>query len=163
MSDQVLFLCTGNTCRSPLAEVMAQGQHAGLNIGFGSAGLQAVTGQPASAGSVVVAKEMGLDLTHHRSRLVSMDMLKATCWVIGMTRSHAAIFRARYGRGYTGAVGVLGLPGEDLSAGGFSPPAEEVADPFGDGSDHYQATGVQIHRLLRAWEQVFRKLKGNQT
>ena len=160
MSDQVLFLCTGNTCRSPLAEIIARDLMNGPVPGFGSAGLQAGSGQPASAESVAVAQRMGLDLSAHRARIVCPDMLQATRWVIGMTRSHAAIFRSRFRGHYTGAVGVLGLPGVDLAGSNYSPGAEEVDDPYGSGPADYQAVGAQIQRLLSAWDQVFRNLKG---
>jgi len=160
MTDQVLFLCTGNTCRSPLAEVMARSLCGGTRVIFGSVGLEAKPGCPASRESVAEAAGRGLDLSGHRSRPVTANLLQQTAWVIGMTRSHAAIFRSRYGAQFDGKIGILGLPGHDLSAGGFSPEAEEIDDPYGAGPTHYAAAAVQIERLLHRWRDVFMNPEG---
>ncbi len=152
----VVFLCTGNTCRSPLAAALAArtwGEHAR----FSSAGLQAVAGEPASDGARVVATELGADLSAHRSRPLDATLLSEADWVIGMTRSHAAIFRARHGGQFRGRIGVLGEPGVDLSRHETSATAEEVDDPYGGEVETYRAVAGQIERLLAIWAPEFRR------
>jgi protein arginine phosphatase len=152
---RVLFLCTGNTCRSPLAEAFAARLSRDEDLVFESAGLQVVGKHPASRGSLLVAAGHGLDLKSHRSRPVSADQFVDTLWVIGMTRSHAAIFRSRFRGQYDGKVGVLGMPGLDLSGSGMSPPCEEVDDPYQGNEATYEAVGEQIRRLVEQWAPVF--------
>ncbi len=163
VSDQIVFLCTGNICRSPLAEVLAVQMFAGLGLSFVSAGLDAVSGLPASGSSTQYATSRGLSLADHRSQPVSADLLASTAWVIGMSRSHAAIFRSRYRGAYKGHVGILGAPGLDLASGGPSPAVEEVNDPYGLPSENYFACGDQIHRLLPGWAPIFKALSAAAT
>jgi protein-tyrosine-phosphatase len=151
----VVFLCTGNTCRSPLAAALASRSWGDL-AAFSSAGLQAVPGEPASDGARLVATEMGADLEGHRSRPVDSRLLAEADWVIGMTRAHAATFRARYGSRFQGRIGLLGEPGVDLTRQETSASAEEVSDPFGGEIDGYRAIAGQIERLLAIWAAAFR-------
>lgn len=152
---KVVFLCTGNTCRSPLAEALAVRSWSD-QASFASAGLQAIPGEPASEGARRVAAEMGADLERHRARPVDARLLDEADWVIGMTRAHAAIFRARYGSRFRGRLGILGEPGVDLSRHETSSAAEEIADPFGEELEKYRAVGGQIDRLLALWAPEFR-------
>jgi protein-tyrosine phosphatase len=148
-------LCTGNTCRSPVAEVLARDRFGDLGLTFVSAGLDARRDLPAAKESRAWALERGLDLRRHRSRAIDLDTLSDAAWVIGMTRSHAALFRGRFGHAYAGAIGFLGAPGVDLSDGRPSPVAPEVPDPYGSGPGAYDAVCSLIEDLLEMWRPVF--------
>ena len=67
---KILFLCGGNTCRSPLSEriMKKKAEENGLSIETESAGLEAFSGDEASAYTILTAKKMGIDLRNHRSR-----------------------------------------------------------------------------------------------
>ena len=83
---RVLFVCTGNTCRSPLAQaalVRALGDTA-AKVAVGSAGTAASDGAPASPPSRDVARRAGLDLEGHRSRRLNRDLLAAADLVLLM-------------------------------------------------------------------------------
>jgi len=155
----ILFLCTGNTCRSPLAESLARRRSLTDNLKFLSAGLYAAPGQPASAGSLAAATEHGLSLADHRSQLVNDDMLVGVDWVIGMTRSHLALFKQRF-RDYPGKVGLMSEPGIDFTDR-TEINSEEVNDPFGGSAEEYRAMASQLDRFLQAWLPVlFREHSG---
>jgi protein-tyrosine-phosphatase len=151
---RVLFLCTGNTCRSPLAAALAKRVFADTGVRFESAGLQAVPGQPASPGSQAVARANGADLGGHLSRPLSRELLAQVDWVIGMTRTQVALFKRQFGRDYSGKIGLLGLPAADF-ARHRTRPGEEVGDPYGGAPDAYAAMGRQVARLLAAWAEVW--------
>ena len=158
---KVVFLCAGNTCRSPLAEALARRQFGARGVEFASAGLEAAAGEPASEGSQLVAAELGIDLAGHRSRPVTAALLADAQWVVTMTRGQAAQLRRRF-PGYSGRVGLLGLPGVDLSDGMEAAGAEEVADPHGGSPDAYRRMADQVERLLGTWRAAFASPAGEE-
>ncbi len=84
-----LFICTGNICRSPMAEGLfrhaLQGRTEYRAI---SAGLGAVNGQPPSVYSVQAMRELGVDISRQRSQLLTADLVKQADYILGMTHSH---------------------------------------------------------------------------
>jgi glycine hydroxymethyltransferase len=85
----ILFVCTGNVCRSPMAEgifrqaVQGRGDYQVL-----SAGLGASEGQPPSPYAVQAVKELGIDISGLRSRMVTADQVEQADYIFGMTHSH---------------------------------------------------------------------------
>ncbi|MBK6897880.1 MAG: low molecular weight phosphotyrosine protein phosphatase [bacterium] len=146
----VLFVCSGNTCRSPLAAALAAARWQG-EPACASAGLDASPGCPATAESCDQARERGLDLARHRSRPLDPAVLEGTGWVLLMTPGQLARFRSRF-PGFAGRVGLLGLPGIDLAAGGDAAAAETVDDPYRAGTSlAYARMADQVDRLVEAW------------
>ncbi len=151
---QVLFLCAGNTCRSPLVEGLARRRYGGAGAEFRSAGLSALEGEPASEGSLTVAAEQGVDLTAHRSRPFDARRLDGVDWVIAMTRAQARHVAAR-APGFRGRIGLLGLPGVDLRTWPGAEGGEDVADPYGGDLAAYHRMAEQVERLLDGWRDAF--------
>jgi protein-tyrosine phosphatase len=100
----VLFICTGNSCRSPIAEALCRRALArrfkvepdalpGLGYEVASAGTAAVGGSPASRAATAAATEAGLDISGHRTRPLTVDLLRNADRVYVMTESHAASAR----------------------------------------------------------------------
>ena len=145
----VVFLCTGNTCRSPLAMALARVRWQDA-VTVESAGLVTRSGEAAADEARTVADELGGDLELHRSRPFERRWWREADWIIGMTRSHVAMLNRRLDENSTARLGLLGAPGEDLR-GRSTSEAEEVADPIGGDVARYQVTAAQIDRLLAAW------------
>ena len=89
-APNLLFVCTGNTCRSPMAEVMAKSLFRELNImaTVHSAGINAGNGYPASSNAVIAMRRESLDLASHRSQQISYELLQRATIVLTMTESH---------------------------------------------------------------------------
>src|SRR5215467_8198858 len=85
----VLFVCTGNVCRSPMAEgifrqaVQGRGEYRVL-----SAGLGAMEGQPPSPYAAQAVKELGIDISGQRSRMLTPELVQQADYIFGMTHSH---------------------------------------------------------------------------
>ncbi len=138
----VLFVCTGNTCRSPLAAgalLQALGSDRD-RVQVSSAGTSAWVGQPATDGATQVAARDGVDLHDHRSRRATPDLVRAADLVLVMERMHLApVLALGADPGKTHVLSEWPEPGE---------PGLVVSDPFGGSMEAYEETWRRIRRHL---------------
>jgi protein-tyrosine phosphatase len=141
----ILFECSGNTCRSPMAEaitrrVLAERLHVPepelerKGISVISAGSYAMPGARATPQAVEALKEMGADLTHHRSRPLTVEMIHQADMIFTMGRSHAAAVQALVPSA-TEKVATLD-------------PAGDIDDPIGGDAALYKTLAGQLQALI---------------
>ena len=138
--ETIVFVCTGNTCRSPLAEALLRRRAASIGgpaLRVLSAGLSAGYGSAASPESVDLAREAGADLTDHRSQPLTEELLDGADRVLCMTARHrAAILRHR--------------PDVRDRVTLLDPAGGDIPDPIGGGMADYEACRDAIERGLEA-------------
>ena len=136
---RVLVVCTGNTCRSPMAEGWLNQKLAGKGWTAESAGVGAWGGSPATAGADEAMREVGVDLTKHRSRGLTRALVAGAEIVLAMTEGHVREIIRRFPEAEpkTFLVHGFGL-GE----------ARDVADPVGYPVDVYRHTRDELIQAL---------------
>jgi protein-tyrosine-phosphatase len=138
----LLFVCTGNTCRSPLAEAIAR--NAALDRGrpdivVSSAGTSAWDGAPASDGALLVGIERELDLNAHRSRMLGPELVETATLILAMGPHHIERIAALGG---ATKAHLLTNYAERSNAG------RAISDPFGGDLDAYRATTDELDALV---------------
>lgn len=128
----ILFVCTGNTCRSPLAEGIAQkwlDDHGITNWIALSAGVHAMAGMPTSPETIKALSDRGIDF-HGVSTLLTPKMAEKASVVLCMTSSHLS------------SAIMLSEKAELIDANG------DIADPIGQSQSVYDALGYQLELLI---------------
>ncbi|MHC4983895.1 MAG: L-threonylcarbamoyladenylate synthase [Planctomycetota bacterium] len=144
---RLLLVCTGNTCRSPMALGLARkllaekfncrvGELPRRGLDVLSAGVFAAHGIKAAGEAVAAAKRLGADISRHRSKKLTSDLIRSADLVLCMTRSHvdAVVKLVPAAAGRTQMLDKAG----------------DIADPIGGGYEAYRATAARIQRALKA-------------
>jgi len=127
----ILFVCTGNTCRSPMAEAICRklAVEKGLNILIFSAGI-AAHGASASEFAIQAMEELGVDIRSHHSRQVTAELCNQADKIVTMTRQHAELLKTLYQ-----------VPDHKLLA-------LDVPDPYGGSLELYRHTRDVLYAAI---------------
>lgn len=152
----IVFICSGNTCRSPLAlaawrALQAQGK-APKDVAAVSAGTLAGAGLPAAKHSIALAQEWGDDLSGHASQPLSDELIETASAFFVMSYDQAFALREYFQ-----------LPAEKVRLlGAYDPQSEggedhEILDPFGGSREAYETCAAKIFRSVEGMAQALEK------
>lgn len=137
---EILFVCTGNTCRSSMAEGLFKDMLKKLDkdIIVNSAGVCAMPNQPASENAIIALKSENIDISNHKSSQVTMEMIEDSDIILTMTNSHKQVILQSApqveSKVYT-LKEYVGLNGD-------------ITDPFGGSIGVYEASLKDIKSAL---------------
>jgi protein-tyrosine-phosphatase len=139
----VLLVCSGNTCRSPLAQAMLRDKLSReprlAHVQVASAGTTAIPGNKASEGSYLVGLERGFDLSEHRSRNYGLRMADDATIILTMGEHHMARVRAVSPHANVKTM---------MHYAGFPNGEREIPDPYGGSIEVYRQVADLLDRTL---------------
>ncbi|TYR80180.1 low molecular weight protein arginine phosphatase [Priestia megaterium] len=142
--NNILFVCTGNTCRSPIAAALLRARNI-EGIDVKSAGLFAGEGQSASNHAQTVLKNYGVSFSHSSSQITNEDLQWAT-YILTMTNQHKSLIISQAPE----------VAHKTFTLKEFAGQEGDITDPFGGSIQVYQHTLEEIEALIN---KMIKKLK----
>jgi len=142
---KILFVCTGNTCRSSMAEAifnnMAQ-EKGNSDMKATSAGIEAIDGMPANDKAIDTLKARGIDMSAHKSRKIRSSHIEESDLVLAMTRLHKVRLLSEYPKAQ-GKVFTLLEYADDNSK-------LDIADPYGQSPEVYERCANELEKAIKS-------------
>jgi protein-tyrosine-phosphatase len=138
----ILFICSANMCRSPMAEALfanlLKQRATDMDWQVSSAGVWAYDGNRASEGAVKALQRIGIDLSNHRSQSISKDMMLENDLILVMERNHKEALQAAYPK----LAYKIYLLAEMVGM------SHDILDPIGGSAADYEDTAAELELLL---------------
>ena len=135
----ILFVCTGNTCRSPMAASLMNkiAQDEGLDIRIESAGIFAEEGSPASPEAFVTMKKYDIDLLGHHAQQINSELIEKSDIILTMTQGQKMLFGDVSANKVYTVCEYAGVEGD-------------IDDPFGGDVEEYEEVAQMLYLALQA-------------
>lgn len=137
----ILFVCTGNTCRSPMAEALLNHMKEDRQLSVKSAGVFACDGSDASHFAKQALDEKGIACSH-QSSLLNGEHIKWATYILTMTESHKELIFERYPQAIEKTFTLSEFTAEDELS------RRDVIDPFGGSLDVYRMTREELEKMI---------------
>lgn len=140
MSQNLLFVCTGNICRSPIAEYLFKNQLQGdSNLNIKSAGIHALVSYPADGQAIKLMRSKNIDLSTHRAKQLDADMIKNSNLILTMTEDQKKYIENTY----------LGACGKVFRIGKWS--EFDVMDPYRRPAIVFEQVYALLEKGIHDW------------
>ncbi len=140
-----LFVCTGNVCRSPMAEGIFKSLTKNKpNLTCESAGTFAYNGFPASPNAQQASKKYGVDISYHLSQLITNELLEKSDVILVMTNNHINALKQSFSE-YCGKVFLL----KEYGLSDKNPSELNIVDPIGRDFDTYEKCYLEIEEAIK--------------
>src|SRR5699024_12696798 len=141
----VLFVCTGNTCRSPMAEVLLK--HNRSDIQVKSAGIYANDGGSMNGHAETVLEERGIEASHV-AKSVTPELIAWADVILAMTSSHKMLLNAQFPYGADKIFTLIEYANQQV--GSTESASLDIDDPFGQSLSVYRKTAEQLEYYIQA-------------
>ena len=133
----ILFVCTGNTCRSPMAAALFNkiATEQNLDVRIESAGLFAMEGEGASAEAVIAMKKYDIDLLSHHAQVINSELLEKSDLILTMTAAHKMVLAPS-------------APDKTYTLCEYAETEDDIDDPFGGDVEEYEECADEIYKAL---------------
>lgn len=140
MFNNIMMVCVGNICRSPIAEAFLKHEQPELNVY--SSGISALVGKGADPQSIKIMAEKGIDITQHRAQQINSVLVSAADLILVMEAKQMSAIHAKFPEA-RGKVHLLGKWNEN----------QEVLDPFQKDEKAFYKAAQIIETGIKAWQE----------